>query len=362
MNQHPPLPETCDENTTDRNPFRRSTRGTYGLRQTHGTGRMLGQNQTPTSHPSSTGWTRTFPHSSDSGTYLPRLSKPQPLNYPTPLWSEIPYPPMREGTRGRFPGRVQDHYGQRSAIASPSPRRHDTADLLGRLASQSQRLNDSEGGHRRIPTPTPTPMSLDPLSDEDDFQTPRVSPVPSPTKDYQTRAPSTRGGATTSGTSSNRSTGTSSVPTRSRPGNSGEQTWRRAPEFPSGTPPGNTWNTSSPYTKGIHSILDNRPTWKSSPVSTPTATAAYTLHILGWNEETSVPAPKSNKKSLSGNSPDSDSSMTNNDRTMDPLTGLRGFQYDWDSIEPGFQPAEDAETPHRTPKDPGTTQAPGRAN
>ncbi|PBK88310.1 hypothetical protein ARMGADRAFT_1084638 [Armillaria gallica] len=145
-------------------------------------------------------------------------------------------------------------------------------------------------------------MSPDPLSDEEDFRTPRVSLIPSPIQNYQGRAPSTRGGATTSGTSSSRSTETYSVPMPSKPGNSGWLTSKPKQESPSETAPGNTWSTSSPYTEGIHSILDAPPTWTSLLASMPIATAAYTPHIWGWNDTIYDPAPDPNKPRLSGSS------------------------------------------------------------
>ncbi|PBK88309.1 hypothetical protein ARMGADRAFT_1084637 [Armillaria gallica] len=123
MNQHPLLPSTCDESTTDRNPFRRSNRGMYGLRQTHGTdGRTLSQTRTPTTQPSSTGWIQTSLHSSGSGTYPPRLSAPPPSNYLTYPQNKTLYPPMNALIPVPFPGCIQDHYDQRSAIASSSLR------------------------------------------------------------------------------------------------------------------------------------------------------------------------------------------------------------------------------------------------
>ncbi|PBK98294.1 hypothetical protein ARMGADRAFT_1026356 [Armillaria gallica] len=186
MNQPPSPPAIRDENTTDHNPFRRSTRGTYGLRQTHGQERRT---NTP---PWAGGSERPFSLSSTySGTNpwgVPSSTYTLPLNYPTNPQHETQYPRTRRQIPAPFPGRIQGHYDQRSVIASPSPRRPDNAAQLGRLAYQSRSPRYTGDGHRRILTPTPTPMSPDPLNPQGEpnpLDLPEESPFNPRGQDYE---------------------------------------------------------------------------------------------------------------------------------------------------------------------------------
>ncbi|PBK88655.1 hypothetical protein ARMGADRAFT_1033980 [Armillaria gallica] len=229
QNRPPSPPAMRAGNTTGCNPFCRSTRGTYRLNQTHGAvGRMLNPMQTPTTQLSQYGSGRPSPpYSRYTGTnpWNTASTTDTPIsNYQTPLWSETQYPPMRSPTLGNFPGHVQDHYDQRSAIASPFPRRPG-----GASTSWTDQFLAMGTGQMRTATLIP-PMSPDPLSDEEDFQTPRPSPVQSLTLSQtrihtdQTTTPSTQEDQTMSGPSFRRSTKKSLVPTEVQPGNSDNET------------------------------------------------------------------------------------------------------------------------------------------
>ncbi|PBK79664.1 hypothetical protein ARMGADRAFT_1040617 [Armillaria gallica] len=160
MNQPPLLPATRDESTTDRNPFCRSTRGTYGLRQTHGqAGRTLAQTQTPTILPSLAGLGR---RSNRSSTYIRdpvpsyETTDPRalPRARPRPLRPEernsIPFPTM---TRQRRP------VGATSATVA-QPRESDRWPLED---SDTNTDTDEPGPsqrRRRLPNPASKPDSL----------------------------------------------------------------------------------------------------------------------------------------------------------------------------------------------------------
>ncbi|PBK79887.1 hypothetical protein ARMGADRAFT_1092666 [Armillaria gallica] len=252
QNQPPSPPAMRAENTTDRNPFRWSTRGTYGLRNSSRSPEGSRRSYNPFGiYEGINSWNPLF-----STTSIPTL------NYPTPPWNKTPYPHMRQGTHGNFPECVTDRYDQRSAIASPSPQRPGTAS-----ASWMDPFLDSGTGQTRIPTPIP-PTSPDPLSDEEDFQTPRLSPTQSPTRPTpsQTRTqsdltmtPSTLEGQTTSGLSSRRSTERSSACTEVPPGSYDEGTSSSDSSGPTLETCESEWTSTLPPRVAIQS-------WENTPM------------------------------------------------------------------------------------------------
>ncbi|PBK82460.1 hypothetical protein ARMGADRAFT_1090343 [Armillaria gallica] len=256
QNRPPTPPETHVGPTTGHNPFRRSTRGTYGLR----TSPTLGG-----------GSERYSPNYYNSRT-PPSFGISTPCsNYQTPPWSSTLLPPTRSGIRVSFPGRVQD---QGNAIASPSPRRPDRAMVPSYFPSAP--------GRRRIPTPTPTPLSPEPLSDDDEFRTPHPSLIHSPTHipTEQTTIPSTHGDPTTSGPSSRRSTETSSAPTEVQHGRSDGETSSGGSSGPTLRIPESAWTSTSPPRVATQSWESRRiPDWQ--PGSTPIATNNSTRRMPG---------------------------------------------------------------------------------
>ncbi|PBL04535.1 hypothetical protein ARMGADRAFT_1070980 [Armillaria gallica] len=82
---------------------------------------------------------------------------------------------------------------------------------------------------------------------------------------------------------------------------------------------------------------------RSPPEPTPIMTTAYTLRIPGWNDTTSDPEPRANKEKSKESLTASAGSTTSDDDKEDPLTGLKGFHYNWNRIHPGFQPSQATE-------------------
>ncbi|PBK80808.1 hypothetical protein ARMGADRAFT_1039732 [Armillaria gallica] len=267
----------------------RNRAGTFGLNLTCGAaGRMLDQTLTLTTQLFSTGWVPpSIPSYRYSGTNPWETYIPPPSNYQTPPWSGTLYPPMREGTHEHFPGHVQNRYDPRNEIASPSPRRPGTV-APGLFESWKDQFPALATGQQRTPTPIPT-MSPDPLSDEEDFQTPRPSPIQSPTQPIpsqtqthtdQTTTPSTQGDKTTSGPSSRRSTEQSSALTEPLPGNSDEETSSDDLSGPTLGIPESAW-TSTLQPKVATRSWENRPTSVWLHGYTPTKPDLFTRPMRG---------------------------------------------------------------------------------
>ncbi len=157
------------------------------------------------------------------------------------------------------------------------------------------------------------------------------------------RTHSTPTGSTMSGTSSNRSTETSSVLNESRPGSFNEQTSRleSAGSMQEG---GRTWSTSLPSIGELPSISEPQLQGTSSPEYTQTETGSYTLPIQASIAETYNLAPRRSNDSFNAIFSDSPGGWEIDPIWMDPLTNpYEGFEYDWNSVAPGFQPSTNAE-------------------
>ncbi|PBK90078.1 hypothetical protein ARMGADRAFT_1082967 [Armillaria gallica] len=115
-------------------------------------------------------------------------------------------------------------------------------------------------GYRRTPTLIP-PTSPDPLSDDDDFQTPRPSPIhsPTPAPSDQTTTPSTQEDQTMSGPSSKQSTGKYSAPIEPQHGNSDDETSSSGLSGPMLGILESTWTSTLPPRVETQS-WENRPT------------------------------------------------------------------------------------------------------
>ncbi|PBK89744.1 hypothetical protein ARMGADRAFT_1083206 [Armillaria gallica] len=161
----------------------------------------------------------------------------------------------------------------------------------------------SAPGYQRIPTPTPTPMSLEPLSDDDEFLTPRPSLILSPTHTQigQTTTLSTQEGRTTSGPSSRRSTESSSAPTEVPRGKSDDRTSSSDSSGPILKNPESTWTSTLLSRVAIHSWESKLPpAWQ--PGSTPTRPDSFTHPALGIEFPThdqGPPAPRSSSRPTS---------------------------------------------------------------
>ncbi|PBK94517.1 hypothetical protein ARMGADRAFT_1029594 [Armillaria gallica] len=212
------------------------------LQQTHGpVERMLDPTQTPTIQHTPIGLERpSSPSQRYSGTTPWGTYAPPPSNYQMPPWNKTPFPPTREGTHRSFPGRIQDHYDQRSRI---------------------DQLPATEVGQLRTATLIPI-TSPDPPSDEEDFQTPRPSPIQSlmratPSQTHipsnQMMTPSIQGDQTMSGPSSKKSIKRSLGITKAQPGNSDEETLSSDSSGPTLGIPEYEWTSTSQPRAATHS-------------------------------------------------------------------------------------------------------------
>ncbi len=151
------------------------------------------------------------------------------------------------------------------------------------------------------------------------------------------QTPSTRMGPTTSGTHLNRSTETSSVRNKSKHGSFDELTSR--PE-----PTGNTeeavrtWSTTSRPLEGRPSTSATPQTASSWPESTPTAIGNYSARTLAADAQIYGHEPRRSPNSSTNSSSPSHSDLTS---ASIERTTSSDFQYDWESVYPGFHP-EDA--------------------
>ncbi len=144
---------------------------------------------------------------------------------------------------------------------------------------------------------------------------------------------------TTSGIHLNRSTETSSVQSESKPGSFDEPTSK--PE-----PAGNmqeatrTWSISLPRTGGHPSTSGPRQTERSWPGSMPTATGSYTLPTPVTDAQTYRHEQRARSNDSKGSSKSSPSDSTSTTSASERRTAPIDFQYDWESVYPGFHPEE----------------------
>ncbi|PBK85142.1 hypothetical protein ARMGADRAFT_1087820 [Armillaria gallica] len=164
-----------------------------------------------------------------------------------------------------------------------------------------------ETGQTRTVTPIP-PTSLDPLSDEENYETPRPSLIQSPTRSIHsqihtpfnlTMTPSTQEGQTTSGPSSRRSTEKSSVPIEAQHGNSDEETSSSDSSGPTLGIRESEWTSTWPPRVETQSWESKRmPIWPRGYMPTkpeasthPTQARGYPTHDQGplMNRQSSKP-------------------------------------------------------------------------
>ncbi len=195
------------------------------------------------------------------------------------------------------------------------------------------------GSGQTSPTPVTAPQS--PIEDDDDSEA--ATPLGLGSRNpflasiiVARQTPSTGKGQTTSGTHSNRSTKTSSVRSKLKPGSFDEQTSRpgRAGNMQAHA---RTWPITSPSTEGRHSTSGNPLAQSLLQEPTPTATGSYSgptpdtdAQTYGHKQER-----RSNSSRSSSNTSLSSLTSASGQRTMPEI-----FQYDWESVYPGFYPEE----------------------
>ncbi len=98
-----------------------------------------------------------------------------------------------------------------------------------------------------------------------------------------------------------------------------------------------TWSTTSPPTGERHSTLATPPTGNSWPGSTPTATGSYSAPIPATDAQ--IYGHKQ-KRRIDSSESDSNPSLSNSTSASIGRTTIDDFQYDWESVYPGFHPEE----------------------
>ncbi|PBK82942.1 hypothetical protein ARMGADRAFT_1089844 [Armillaria gallica] len=213
-----------------------------------------------------------------TGTSQWGMSIQPPLNYLTLLWNETLSPPTRSWIPVNFPSCVKGRYNPRSTIVSPSLQRPDSTPPV---TSWLQNCATYLAGPMRTLPPVPE-VTLDPLSDAEDYETASQSLIHSATHtpfDPST-IPSILQGMTMSGLSPPTLTERYLDHTELPAGKSGDKTPRATSSGAIGDPK-STWTSTSPSPAGTPLPMGNLLTPGLLRGFRPTEAETYTSQMLG---------------------------------------------------------------------------------